>query len=68
MTMRLKAIAGLAALAVAAWLPASGQSAIADAPAANIVPIAATNPRPAAGPSGEWCARSTIRTRETGGS
>lgn len=51
--MRLKAIAGLAALAVAAWLPASGQSAIADAPAANIVPIAATNPRPAAGPSGE---------------
>ncbi len=51
--MRLKVIRGLAALAVAAWLPASGQIAAEDASAANTIQVAATNLRAAVSSSGE---------------
>jgi hypothetical protein len=52
MMIWLKVRAGLAVMVAAVWLPASGQSAPRDAPAANVIRIAATNPRAAADPSG----------------
>ena len=51
--MKLRVKAGLAVIAVAAWLPASGQSGAGDAPDASALRIAETNPRVLAGPLGE---------------